>query len=82
MRLGCRRVLTAAGLVYGALLLALCTVSSFQLAIPLLLISSLLLATGLWQLQLLPAALGLIGCAAASLLQRHAARPARAHLLG
>ncbi len=52
------------------------------LAMPLLLISSLLLATGLWQLQLLPAALGLIGCAAASLLQRHAARPARAHLLG
>ena len=38
VRLGCRRVLTAAGLVYGALLLALCTVSSFQLAIPLLLI--------------------------------------------
>lgn len=38
VRLGCRRVLTAAGFVYGALLLALCTVSSFQLAIPLLLI--------------------------------------------
>ena len=38
VRFGCRRVLTAAGLVYGALLLALCTVSSFQLAIPLLLI--------------------------------------------
>ena len=38
VRLGCRRVLTAAGLVYGALLLALCTVSSFHLAVPLLLI--------------------------------------------
>ena len=34
----CRKVLTAAGLVYAALLLLLCTVSSFGMAVPLLLI--------------------------------------------
>ena len=38
VRLGCRKVLTAAGLVYAALLLLLCTVSSFGMAVPLLLI--------------------------------------------
>ncbi|WP_278830874.1 MFS transporter [Mitsuokella multacida] len=38
VRLGCRKVLTAAGLVYAVLLLSLCTVSSFGMAVPLLLI--------------------------------------------
>lgn len=38
VRLGCRKVLTAAGLVYAVLLLLLCTVSSFGMAVPLLLI--------------------------------------------
>lgn len=38
VRLGCRKVLTAAGLVYAVLLLSLCTVSSFDMAVPLLLI--------------------------------------------